>query len=107
MASQKGGQMYTPINEQETTINFSRDEQSAKIWTSDTTMMTKLDKLVEKDSENWSCTEQKDKDGDVIAKVYIVQKKKLIAFRTDRVLSEEQKETLRRCARANFSQGDR
>lgn len=94
--------MYVPINEQETTISFSRTEESAKIWTSDSTVMTKLDKLVERDSDNWSCEEQKDKDGDIIAKVYFVQKKKLIAFRADRVLTEEQKEVLRRSALVNL-----
>lgn len=99
--------MYVPINEQETTISFSRDDDSAKVWTSDSTVMTKLDKLVERDSENWSCTEQKDKDGDVIAKVYLVRKKKLIAFRADRVLTEEQKEVLRQSAFANFGQNSR
>lgn len=99
--------MNIPINEQETTISFARNEDSVKIWTSDSTMMTKLDKLVERDSENWSSTEQKDSEGDVIAKVYSVHKKKLIAFRADKVLTEEQKEALRRSALSNFGRASR
>lgn len=39
--------MSISLMEQETTINFSRDERYAFIWTSDSTVMTKLDKRVE------------------------------------------------------------
>lgn len=99
--------MHVSLDEQETTISFTRSEESAKIWTSDSTVMTKLDKLVERDPENWSFTEQKDKDGDVVAKVYLVKKKKLISFRTDKVLTEEQKEVLRQSALANFGKSAR
>ena len=35
------------IKEQETHINFNRDNERATVYTSDTTMMTKLNKLVE------------------------------------------------------------
>ena len=45
--------MGVPIYEQETTISFSRDEDFADIYTSDTTMMTKYDKFVaNKDSHD-------------------------------------------------------
>lgn len=39
--------MGLTIEEQETHINFSRGDSRAEIYTSDTTMMTKLNKLVE------------------------------------------------------------
>ena len=94
--------MNVPVLEQETTISFSRAEKVARIWTSDTTVMTKLDKLVERDPKNWKCNLQKDKDGDVIAKDYLVQEKRLIAFRAERVLTEEQKEKLRQNALRNL-----
>lgn len=97
--------MNVSIAEQETTVSFSRDEKTVKIWTSDSTMMTKLDKLVERDPKNWSSNEQKDKDGDVIAKEYLVQDKKLVSFRAG--MSDEQKEKLRLAALQNFSNSTR
>lgn len=38
--------MNTPIYEQETIIRINRDEEKVTVYTSDITMMTKLDKLV-------------------------------------------------------------
>ena len=35
-----------PVYEQETHISYMRDEQIAKVYTSDTTQMTRYDKLV-------------------------------------------------------------
>lgn len=96
--------MNVPVLEQETTVNFGRAEKVARIWTSDTTVMTKLDKLVERDPKNWECKLQKDKDGDVIAKEYIVQNKKLVSFRAERILSEAQKEVLANLQRTKFGQ---
>lgn len=54
---------YT-LDEQETVIQISRSSDKMKIWTSDKTMMTKLDKLVSGSSE-WSCTGENKIDGDV------------------------------------------
>lgn len=96
--------MNVPAIEQETTVNFGRAEQVARIWTSDTTVMTKLDKLVKRDPDNWSCNLQKDKDGDVIAKEYIVQNKKLVSFRAERVMTEAQLEVIAKMQRAKFGQ---
>ena len=46
-------------SEQDTVIQFSRDSETATIWTSDRTVMTKLDKLV-KDGKNklWRLKEE-------------------------------------------------
>lgn len=96
--------MNVPVMEQETTVNFGRAEKVARIWTSDTTVMTKLDKLVEKDPKNWVCRLQKDKEGDVIAKEYIVQNKKLVSFRAERVMTEAQLEVIAKMQRAKFGQ---
>lgn len=41
--------MGVSIAEQETCITFSRDEEYANIYTSDTTMMTKYDKFAQSD----------------------------------------------------------
>lgn len=37
--------MSVAMNEQETVIHFGRDSEECEIYTSDTTVMTKLDKL--------------------------------------------------------------
>lgn len=41
------------IEEQETVVNFSRTDKIATIWTSDTTVMTRLDK-----AEIWKCVKE-------------------------------------------------
>lgn len=87
-----------PTNEQETTIQFDRDGNKARIWTSDTTVMTKLDRLV-KDSDLWESTDivTADDIAFVIAKEYRCPKE-MITFRskkvTGRKMSEEHKQKL-------------
>lgn len=82
--------MNIPIYEQETVIQISRDSDKMKIWTSDKTMMTKLDKLASSSSE-WSCTGENKIDGDVCDKEYIADKG-LLTFRSNRrKLTDEQK----------------
>ena len=85
------------VDEQETTISFSRADAGAKIWTSDRTMITKLDKLVAK-SENYSSKDQKDKDGNLLAKEYFITDKSLISFRSNKIiLTDEQKRERVKC----------
>lgn len=80
---------YT-LEEQETVIQISRNNDTMRIWTSDRTMMTKLDNLCEK-SSNWTCTGENKIDGEVCDKEYTADKK-LLTFRSyRRVLTEEQK----------------
>ena len=62
--------MNVPIYEQETVIQISRDSDKMNIWTSDSTMMTRLDKLCEK-SNRWVCTSVGKIDGDVVNKEYV------------------------------------
>lgn len=90
--------MSVPVYEQETTISFSRDEDFADIYTSDSTMMTKYDKFVaNKDSPDWVCKREiYDQDGNLCAKIYRT-KKKLISARsaiTKRELTDEQKQKM-------------
>lgn len=89
--------MNVPIYEQETVIQISRDSNEAHIWTSDTTMMTKLDNLCSA-SDSWRLTSTGTIDGDVVNKEYVADKA-LISFRKNRnkttPLTEEQKEELR------------
>ena len=85
------------VDEQETTTSFSRADAGAKIWTSDRTMITKLDKLVAK-SENYSSKDQKDKDGNLLAKEYFITDKSLISFRSNKIiLTDEQKRERVKC----------
>lgn len=82
-------------SEQDTVIQFSRDSETAIIWTSDRTVMTKLDKLV-KDGKNklWRLKEESRLlDGELASKTYET-KKRLISFRANiakRELTDEQK----------------
>lgn len=89
--------MNVPIYEQETVIQISRDSNEAHIWTSDTTMMTKLDNLCSA-SDSWRLTSEGAINGEVVNKEYVADKA-LISFRKNRnkttPLTEEQKEELR------------
>ena len=87
------------LYEQETTINFMRDSGQAVIYTSDTTVITRLDKLAEnKDAPHWKLKEEHySQDGELVAKTYVTAKR-LISFRADFTTShmtEEQKEAAR------------
>lgn len=84
------------ISEQETSVNFSRDGDICTVYTSDSTVMTKLDKLVESDkSPHWKLKEEhRLHNGELIGKTYETHKR-LISFRsniTTREMTEEQKE---------------
>ena len=49
--------MSVSLYEQETTISFRRVDDFATVWTSDTTVMTKLDRMCRESPENYKCTE--------------------------------------------------
>lgn len=66
--------MAIPTNEQETVIQIDRNG-GASIWTCDTTMMTRLDKL-------YCCIKENICDGEVVSKQYKAPKN-CISFRTD------------------------
>ena len=75
------------VSEQEVCINFMRDEDFATIYTSDTTYMTKLDKLCKTSPDMYSLITDTGR-----GKTYRVEDKTLISFRArKRELSEEQK----------------
>ena len=98
--------MGVSIMEQETTISLSRTDSSADIWTSDTMMMTKLDRLCEEAPENYKCIEEgrlivppgSKAEPEIASKRYRISDKKLLSFRSKRVvreLTDEQREALR------------
>lgn len=85
-------------DEQETTISFSRDNKEVDVWTSDTTMMTKLDRLCKDSPNEYKCIEVgKSLDGLLANKRYTIKNKKLVSFRsatTKRKISDEQRKAL-------------
>lgn len=90
--------MNIPVNEQETVINFTRDSDEARIYTTDRTVRTKLRDLACRNSKDWKLVRQDtDSTGhDVIAETYSCPKS-LISFRTakqNRVLTDDQREEL-------------
>ena len=82
-------------SEQETTISFSRDGKTADVWTSDVTMMTRLDKLCKESPNNYTCIEEaKTLDGLLANKRYTIKNKKLVSFRSSSVkrqMTDEQR----------------
>ena len=84
--------MARPVCEQETTINFTRDGKMASVWTSDTTVMTKLDHKVEDYPEKYKVVDVGySQQGDLVCKTYEFPKK-LLSYRSGREMSEEQKQ---------------
>lgn len=85
------------IEEQETHINFNRGDERAVIYTSDTTMMTKLDKLVRAENTEWKLEEvAKLPGGELIGKTYSCPVS-FISFRSKRVTrqyTEEQRKAM-------------
>lgn len=67
--------MGISIAEQETVINFGREDETVICWTSDSTWMTKMDNLVKKNSEEFKCTKEETIDGQVVQKRYEFPKK--------------------------------
>lgn len=77
-----------PVYEHETHISYMRDEQFAKVYTSDTTQMTRYDKLCKQYSDMWSCVSD-----DGYSKSYMCKDKKMISARGQkRKISDKQKE---------------
>lgn len=79
---------YIPIEEQETTISISRDRDEAHIWTSDQTMITKLDKMVAINPGVYAVHDTtENEDGRVLVREYRMPKR-LVSFRSPTKKSE-------------------
>ncbi len=89
--------MRLMIEEQETHVNFNRNDERAMIYTSDTTMMTKFNKLVELQGTEWKLEAvSKLKNGELIGKTYSCPVS-FITFRRkkiEREYSEERKKEI-------------
>ena len=73
--------MGITIEEQETVIQFSRNEKTAKIYTTDKTVITKLDKI-------YRVVNVLTEDGEEVGKEYEVDKRS-ISFRMDKSYTPE------------------
>lgn len=86
--------MSIPIYEQETVIRYGRGEDFVTVHTTDSTTMTKLDKLAENPDSDWTLSETWEHEGEIVEKMYKAPKA-LISFRTarvSRIMTEEQKQ---------------
>ena len=74
--------MALPVHEQETNIIFMRNSDMAVIYTSDSTTMTKLDKLIALPEGKWKLkeTHSLQDTGEIIGKTYTCPKD-CISFR--------------------------
>lgn len=85
------------IEEQETNINFSRGDSRAKIYTSDSTIITKLCKLSKIQGTEWKLERViKAKNGEEVGRVYSCPVE-FVSFRKKRVKKEytdEQKKAI-------------
>lgn len=85
--------MNVPLNEQETVIQISRTEKAATIYTSDSTMMTKLDHRCKDAPEYYKLDRVETSEGDIVGKFYTVTDRKMVSLRgKKRIISDEQKE---------------
>ena len=89
--------------EQETVIQISRNRDTASIWTSDNTQLTRIKRIMRKDPNSYVCTEvTKNKLGEVVGYAFECPKN-LIRYRTSfkRSMSDEQRkrasERLKEC----------
>lgn len=76
-----------PIFEQETHISYMRDESSAKIYTSDSTQITRLDRLCKESPDMYMCLGETQN-----GKSYLLKDKSLVSLRkSKRQMTDEQK----------------
>ncbi len=72
--------MKLTMEEQETIIRLERLSENAIIYTTDTTVMTKLDKKCEGEPDYWYRTEEGFLEGELISKTYECPKS-FVSFR--------------------------
>ena len=85
--------MKPTLEERETIINFGRLDKVASVYTSDDTVMTKLDKFV-KQNTGWKFKSQETCQGDIVSKTYECPVE-FISFRSKKVTyTEEQKKAM-------------
>ena len=81
--------MRTPIEEQETTIQMDRNSDVATVYTSDHTYITKLDKLVKNNPDQWMLVGISRIGEDIVGKTYECPKR-LVSFRSKTTTRERE-----------------
>ena len=86
---------HVPIREQETVIQFYRNDPGVKVWTSDTTQMNRMDKLVADPDSSWVLKEEGytnlDGERSLVSKEYYGLKSLITIRAKKRQYTEEQK----------------
>lgn len=102
--------MGITLEEQETVIQFNRTDAHATIYTSDSTIMTKLDRLCDSAPDNYKLTRVDTVEGKTIAKFYSLADKTRISFRTKKVernfTDEEKQKMAERLRNRNQNYGE-
>ena len=86
------GKLSVPVSEQETHILIMRDEPFARIYSSDTRMLNKLQKLCKNSPDMWQMEKE-----DEISGSFICKDKKLVSLRSHKIkrnLTDEQRQEL-------------
>lgn len=81
--------MGIPTNEQETVVQYDRNGETMTVYTTDSTQITRLDKIYQRHKEHKQA-------GEVVAVEYVVDKK-LLSYRSKRVkraLTDDEKASL-------------
>ena len=87
----ENNKMTVPVNEQETHVYYMRDEKFGKVYTSDSTQITRFDKLCKTSPDMYTLIEDTGR-----GKMYRIADKSLVSFRsTKRQYTQEQKEEMR------------
>lgn len=87
--------MAANINEQETTIQFSRDGKMCRMWTSDTHMISKMDKLAKEFPDVYKIVRESTARDEVVDKTYEYPKKFAYPRKPRPEMSEERKIQMR------------
>lgn len=87
----ENNKMTVPVNEQETHVYYMRDEKFGKVYTSDSTQITRFDKLCKTSPDMYTLIEDTGR-----GKIYRIADKSLVSFRsTKRQYTQEQKDEMR------------
>lgn len=90
MTEREENAMSIPTSEQETVVQYDRNGETMTVYTTDSTQITRLDKIYQRHKEHKQA-------GEVVAVEYVVDKK-LLSYRSKRVkpvLSDEQRAAAR------------
>lgn len=81
------------IREQETTIQFSRDGKELHLYTSDNTVVTKLNKLLNAEGSLWRLENTTYKDGEPTGYFFVCENKKTLSLKAKPITREKKELT--------------